>query len=223
MSDARVLSIQCGAAAAVPAGDSGEWWDHAWTTGFFKQPVSGRVWLGYEGLHGDQQSDRRYHGGVDKAVCVYASEHFFPWRDCPGLAAMGPGGFGENFTTQGLLEDGACIGDVFEIGEARLQVSQPRQPCWKLARRWRVKSLTAQVERNGRTGFYFRVLRHGWVEAGMGLRLVERPHPAFSIAHANRVMHPAPDDREAARELAECPALSGSWKDALWHRVQGGL
>ncbi|MCW0217176.1 MAG: MOSC domain-containing protein, partial [Prosthecobacter sp.] len=97
-------------------------------------------------------------------------------------------------------------------------VSQPRQPCWKLARRWQVKDLTAQVERTGYTGFYFRVKKHGWVEAGQDLHLIERTFPQWSIALANEIMHHRRADHEAARELAECPLLSASWKDGLWAR-----
>lgn len=94
-----------------------------------------------------------------------------------------------------------------------------RVTCWKLARRWRIKNLTALVEQTGRTGFYFRVLRHGWIEPGHEMKLVERPFPQFTIAHANRIMHHVKTDFDAARTLAECPALSASWKDGLWARV----
>ena len=170
-----VLSLQTGAAREIPATGSGAWWDATWTSGFHKTAVNGAVWLGYGGLRGDQQADTRHHGGVDKAVCVYAAEHFAHWQRLEGLHDLGPGGFGENFTTLGLLEAEVCIGDVYRVGEARVQVSQPRQPCWKLARRWRVKDLTAQVEQTGRTGFYFRVLRHGWVDSGPAPRAAATP------------------------------------------------
>ena len=216
-----ILSLQVGSAREITTTGSGDWWDRDWTTGFMKQPVPGRVWLAYGGLHGDEQADRQHHGGVDKAVCVYPSEHYPHWRQSLALP-LGYGGFGENFTTQGLLETDVCIGDIYQAGEARLQVSQPRQPCWKLARRWRVKNLTALVEQTGFTGFYFRVLRHGWVEAGQLLELMERPCSKLTIAHANQIMHHDKHDLDSARALAECSALSASWKDSFWHRVVHG-
>jgi MOSC domain-containing protein YiiM len=220
MKSAKLLSIQIAPVTEIAATGSDMWWDKPWTSGFHKQTIRGRIWLGYEGLRGDQQADRRHHGGVDKAVCVYPAEHYPGWRESLKLAEMMHGAFGENFTVQGLLESEVCVGDVFQIGMARVQVSQPRQPCWKLARRWHIKDLTAQVEQSGRTGFYFRVLQHGWVEAGECFELIERRFSRLTIAHANEVMHHLEKDFMAAAELAMCPTLSASWKDSLWLRVE---
>ena len=182
MITATLSSLLLGTPQDIAATGSDEWWDKAWRTGFYKQPASGPCWLGYEGLRSDDSADRRYHGGVDKAVCVYAAE-------------------------------------VFTLGEARVQVSQPRQPCWKLARRWRIKDLTAQVERNGLTGWYFRVLQHGYVNAGDALVLTDRLCPEWTLEHCNNVMYRQKDDPAAARALAGCALLAGSWKDELWQRA----
>ena len=211
-----VLALHTGPISEIVPQGSGEWWDKEWRTGFYKQPRTGPQWLGYEGFHSDEQADPRYHGGVDKAVCVYASEHLPYWHGIAGLSEMAAGAFGENFTTEGLLEEGVCIGDIYAAGEALVQVSQPRQPCWKLARRWRVKDLTARVERTGKTGFYFRVLQHGHVKGGDALELRERPFPQWTIATCNDIMHHGKGGSDAARELSGCAALSGSWKDGLW-------
>ena len=220
MKPSQLLSIQVSPVSEIATTGGDAWWDKPWTTGFYKQNVAGRIWLGYEGLRGDQQADRKHHGGAEKAACVYAVEHYPAWRDSLKLAEMAHGAFGENFTVQGMVEAEVCVGDVFQIGAARVQVSQPRQPCWKLARRWRIKDLTTQVEQTGRTGFYFRVLHHGWVEAGETLELLERPFPRLTIAHANGVMHHRKEDFAAAAELAMCPLLSASWKDSLWQRAE---
>lgn len=214
----KLLSIQTSAIQEIASQESGAWWDKPWSTGFYKQSVLNPIWLGYEGLKGDQQADRRYHGGSEKAVCVYPGEHFPYWLEKLGFDELPNGAFGENFTTSGLLETDVCIGDIYTIGDARVQISQPRQPCWKLARRWQVKDLTAQVERTGYTGFYFRVLKHGIVEAGTEFGLIERPFPQWTIALANEIMHHRRSDKDAARALAECPLLSSSWKDSLWSR-----
>ncbi len=215
----QLLSLQIGAAANVAAQGSDAWWDKEWHTSFYKQSTAGRQWLGYEGLRNDEQADRKNHGGVDRAVCVYASDHYPWWQQTLSLAAMPFGAFGENFTTAGLVEDQVCIGDVFSVGEALVQVSQPRQPCWKLARRWQVKDLAAQVERTGLTGYYFRVLRHGFVVAGDDFTLEERLFPAWTIRRCHEIMYHEKEDIGAARELSLCPALSGVWKDSLWARV----
>ncbi len=218
---AVILALHVGKACEIQPTGTGEWWDRPWRTGYFKRPASGAVWLGYEGFRGDEQEDRRHHGGSEKAVCVYPDEHYPRWRDTLALPGLGHGAFGENLTVSGLTESGVCIGDVFTLGEACVQVSQPRQPCWKLARRWRVKDLAAQVERTGFTGFYLRVLRHGDVRAGDALTLVERFFPQWTIARCNEIMHHQKADAHAARELAGCDLLSTSWKDSLWARSQG--
>lgn len=211
-----VLALLTGPAMEVQSTGTGRWWDKEWRTGMYKQPRSGPQWLGYEGFQTDEQADPRFHGGVDKAVCVYPSEHLPYWNEINGLEGMGHGAFGENLATLGMLEDGVCIGDIYSLGEARVQVSQPRQPCWKLGRRWQVKDLAAQVERTGKTGFYFRVLQHGLVRGGDSLELRERPFPQWTVELCNRIMHQREGGPEAARALSECPALSGSWKDGLW-------
>lgn len=205
----------------VPAG-SEDWWDKSWRTAFYKEPAEGPAWLGYEGFRTDEQADRKAHGGVDRAVCVYPEEHYAYWRGELGIPDLPHGAFGENITVSGLPEDRACIGDLFGLGDLRLQISQPRQPCWKLARRWRVKDLTARVEQTGLTGYYFRVLHHGTVQAGDRLTLLERPLPLWTITRCNEIMIHRKKDAETARELASCPLLSGAWRDALWARAERG-
>jgi MOSC domain-containing protein YiiM len=215
---AEVSALFLGSAREIVSTGTTEWWDKPWRTGFWKESMNVPCWLGYGGFRGDEQADRVNHGGVDKAVCVYPSEHYPTWRQTLGLQDLPFGAFGENLTTCGLTETGVCIGDVFTIGEARVQVSQPRQPCWKLARRWQIKDLTAQVERTGLTGFYFRVLHHGHVCVGNRVALVERHHADWSIQRCNEVMHHRKTDFDQARALATLSLLSASWKDSLWAR-----
>jgi MOSC domain-containing protein YiiM len=216
-----LLSIQVGLPLTRGAAEAADPLDRPWTTGFYKGPVTGPVALGRLGLAGDGQADRENHGGPDKAVCVYSADHYPDWRR--GLALDLPwGAFGENFTIAGLDEPQVCVGDVWRIGATRVQVSQPRQPCWKLARRWRIKDLPAQVIENGRTGWYFRVLEEGLVEAGLPLSLEERPRPEWTIARANQAMHHEKRDRELAAALAAVPELSASWKTSLRGRAAAG-
>ena len=131
--------------------------EEPWTTGIFKTTVCGPVWLGKLNLAGDAQADLSVHGGIHKAVNVYPSEHYSYWRQDIHLPDMPYGAFGENFTTYGLLEDEVCIGDMFGIGDAVVQVSQPRQPCWKLERRWGIKDFVIRIKETGRIGWYLRV------------------------------------------------------------------
>jgi len=220
--EVEVLSIQVGLPRTLGRPEAADPMDKVWTTGFFKEPVAGPVWLGRTNLVGDGQADLQNHGGPEKAVNVYPAEHYPYWESDLGLAGLAPGAFGENFTTIGALEAVVCVGDIFEAGEALVQVSQPRQPCWKLARRWRIKDLALRVQQTGRTGWYFRVLREGRVEAGRPLVLVDRPHPEWTVAAANEVMHHRKADMEAARALAACPALSARWRETLSRRASTG-
>lgn len=194
-----------------------------WTTGFFKESTSESIWLGTLNLVGDGQADLDNHGGLDKAVNVYPHEHYPYWGQTVGLTNLPMGGFGENFTTQGLLEQHVCIGDIFQIGDATVQISQPRQPCWKLARYWRIKDLALHVQESGRTGWYFRVLREGHVQAGKKLILLERPYPSWTVSAANDIMHHRTNDMQAAQELADCIYLSLRWREKLKRRVLTGL
>lgn len=216
MSTPTVLSLHIGRAYVIEPSGTGEWWDKPWQTGFFKETQRQACWLGYEGFRGDEQADRRFHGGSEKAVCVYSAEHYPYWNEKLDLPDLPYGAFGENLTVAGLPETNVCIGDRYSLGEAVVQVSQPRQPCWKLARRWQVKDLAAQVERTGFTGFYFRVLHHGTVRPEDKLVLLERPFAEWTIDRCNQIMHHNKTDHENARKLAECPLLSASWKDSLW-------
>ncbi len=216
----RLVSLQLGKPVSIAPGGSDAWWDHEWSSGIFKQPVPGPVWLGYLGLDGDGVADTKVHGGVDKSACAYPSEHYSHWRNELVQSALPFGAFGENFTTSGLLEGEVCVGDIFEIGEAVVQVSQPREPCWKPSRRWQIKDLAARILATGRTGFYFRTLRHGQVQAGESFRLQQRPHPEWTIATGNRIMHHDKADLLGAAALAACPPLAGNWKDTLHHRCR---
>jgi len=189
-----------------------------WTTGFYKSPVNGSVEIQGYGIDGDGQADLSVHGGPDKAICCYPSIHFAFWKSALGLE-MNPGAFGENFTVDQVTEEDVCIGDRFEANGVVFQVSQPRQPCWKLARRWGVKNLAALVQANGRTGWYFRVVTAGAIAAPATLTLRQRPNPEWTITRANAVMHHQKMDLDAARELIALEGLSESWRDALRKRV----
>lgn len=216
---ARLASIQVGKPREFQSVE-GDTSDKPWVTAFCKQPVEGPVWAATLGLDGDGVAEPKYHGGVDKAVCVYSGDHHAYWRQELGLGEeFGPAAFGENFTIEGLTEDDVCVGDRWRIGDAEVEVSQPRQPCWKLARRWRIKDLTARVQRNGLTGWYLRVTQEGAVTPGDPIERVANPLPEWTIARANEVMHHRKKDRDATAELAAVDLLADAWRDQLNSRL----
>ena len=185
-----------------------------WTSGIYKSPVSGAVCLSAENLDGDQQADLRVHGGPDKALCVYSAHHYPRWREQLDVHECGPGWFGENFSVEGQNESSVAIGDTFRVGTAIVQVSQPRQPCAKLARRWNRPDMPKLVIASGRTGWYLRVIEPGHVEGGQSLTIIDRPFERWTIEAVNDVAHSRSGaaDTDAIHELAECPALAEVWR-----------
>jgi MOSC domain-containing protein YiiM len=179
---------------------------------FVKRPVKGPLELTPTGLLTDQQADLKNHGGADKAVCVYAHEHYEGFEKRLGRS-LNYAAFGENFTTLGLLESNVCIGDTYQIGSTLLQVSQPRQPCFKMGARHAEPQLPAWLQKSGLTGFYFRALQIGHVQAGDGVVLQRKGR--ISILEANRVMHRDRQDFMAIRALLAEPSLSVSWQRSL--------
>ena len=181
-----------------------------------KRPVAKLVAIGPLGLAGDEQADRVHHGGIDKAIHHYPADHYPFWRgemgDVPLLA--GPGAFGENISTSGLDEDSVFLGDRFRLGTALVEVSQARQPCWKLDHRFQTKGVMARVVKTRRSGWYYRVLEPGRVQAGDGLTLVERPYPEwplsslFALLIGGEAKHRPRD----LRALEHVPVLAETWK-----------
>ena len=180
-------------------------------TGMCKQPVSGEVFLSKQGFEGDGVGDLRHHGGEDKAVCVYSIDHYPYWGVTLNIT-MPVAAFGENLSVEGLREGDVCIGDVYRIGTAVVQVSQPRQPCGTLAARFGRNDLIKLVAESGRTGLYFRVLTEGLVQAGDVVSLVERDAREVTVDFANHIFYHDHTDRNGIEKVLAVPALSGSWQ-----------
>ena len=208
----RIESVQTGQARTLGVEGAPDPMDRPWTSAIWKEPVDGRVWLGKEGLNGDVQVSRPGHGGPERALLLYSAEHYPRWRAEWQTRDVSPGGFGENLTVSGADETTTCVGDVYQVGDARIEVSGPREPCNNLVRRHRRKSLIEEVRATSRSGWYVRVLWEGWVEAGVPLALVDRPYPQWPIARAARVRRARATNPEDARLLADCPALLADWK-----------
>ena len=182
-----------------------------------KAPVDGRVLLRTLGLEGDQQADRRYHGGPEKAVYLYSAEHYPFWqRALKSDASLPPGTFGENLTIGGFergLEQELRVGDVLEIGGARVQLTTPRQPCWKLETRMGLAGFSKAFLESGRIGSYARVLEEGEVGAGDELRVVRRSPAAAPFADLIRALYF--EDRDASTRVLADPALEEGMRARL--------
>lgn len=195
--------------------------DKPWESGMFKKEREEKIWLGKTGLAGDEVADLKNHGGPEKAVFAYPAIHYGYWKETLQLPEIGMGGMGENLAVRFMDEGNVCIGDTYEFGEAVIQVSQPRQPCWKPARRYRILDFALKIQQSGKTGWYFRVLKEGFVQGGTGLKLVERPYPEWTIARSNEVMHVKKNDLKLAEQLLSCELLAPNWKRTLMKRLSG--
>ena len=193
-------------------------------SGIAKNPVVGPVAVGTLGLEGDEQGDLRVHGGPDKAVHQYAQAHYPLWRAelgaLPVLAV--PGAFGENLASTGMTEQHVCLGDQVRVGNVLLEVSQSRQPCWKLNDRFGVPDMARRVQHTGRTGWYYRVLEAGTLQAGDALLLVARPWPQWSLARVIEVLYHQPFDADVLLALAALP-LTPSWRRMVDGRLARGV
>lgn len=185
-----------------------------------KQPLAGAVRVGPEGLEGDEQGDRKVHGGINKAVHHYPYEHYRRWIEQLGTLPLlaQPGAFGENISTLGLSEADLCLGDVLRCGDVLLEVAQTRQPCWKLNDRFGIPDMALRVQRSGMTGWYYRVLEPGTLEAGQVLSLEHRPFPRWSLARVLDVLYQRTLDQAALIELSELP-LVPSWQKLVERRL----
>ena len=188
-----------------------------------KRAVEGPVRIGPEGLAGDEQGDRRVHGGPDKAIHHYPRDHYASWQGEVGAHALlqAAGAFGENISTAGITEADVCLGDRLRLGSALVEVSQARQPCWKLSDRFGIADMARRVQDSGRSGWYYRVLETGTVQAGDTLVLVDRPHPDWPLPRLSELLYRRTLDRDELQGALALP-LVPSWRKLFERRVQQG-
>lgn len=209
----KVVSLSVGGPREV------EWDGETVLTSIFKTPVDRRLKVTTLNFEGDQQSDLTVHGGVDKAVYAYPSEHYQAWRDeLPGVE-FPPAVFGENLTTEGLRED-VRIGDRFRIGSAEFVVTQPRLPCFKLGIRFGRMDMLKRMIRNGRTGFYFAVAVEGEVGPGDAIEPIARGEDDLTVADILALYTDGAKDRERLLRATRSQHLSASWKDYFLKRLE---
>ena len=210
------ITLLTGRARPLPGSDA--------LSGMRKTPAETPLRLGPEGFDGDEQADRRVHGGIEKAGHHYPWDHYPLWRaDLGELPALGaPGGFGENISASGLTEATVSVGDIFRLGTALVQVSQGRQPCWKLNHRFNVPDMARRLQKTGRTGWYYRVLEQGFVATGDRLERVDRIAPDWTL---HRLWHALYVDRMNLGELegiAALDVLAEGWRKYAVRRLESG-
>ncbi len=188
-------------------------------TSIFKEPVFGRVRVRRLNIDGDQQSDLTVHGGADKAVYVYPSEHYPFWREELQRTDLPWGAFGENFTTTGLDETNVHIGDRLRLGSAEFVVTQPRMPCYKLGIRFGRPDILKRFLQSERTGFYLAVTLEGDVEAGDAVAVLERDPEAISVRDVVSLYSSGGDDRELLRRVSNLGSLPQHWRDYFGRRL----
>jgi len=188
-------------------------------TGIFKEPVSGPVLLRTLNLDGDRQADLTVHGGPNKAVYGYPSEHYPFWRqELPGMN-LPWGMFGENFTTAGLAEDELHVGDRFQIGSTIVMVRQPRMPCYKLAAKFQRDDMIERFLRSGRSGFYFSVEQEGSVAVDDDFHLLKRNDPGITIAEMNHLFVRDKYNHDLLRKAIATEALPEDWREYFSQRL----
>ncbi len=210
----RLISVNVGRPRPVP------YQDGIVSTGIYKEPVTGPVWVRRLNLDGDGQADLKVHGGEHKAVYAYPLEHYAFWSRGLGRNDLGYGQFGENLTVEGLLEEQVNIGDVYRIGEALLQVSQPRSPCFKLGIRMGDALFPARFAAANRTGLYLRVLEEGRVAAGDAIERIEPAKDSINVRDAFRLRHGTGGTRAEYERAAQISVFSPSWQVAFEKRLR---
>jgi MOSC domain-containing protein YiiM len=205
----KILSVNVGRPRPI------SWEGHAAMSGIFKQPVDGPVQVKTLNLDGDQQADLTVHGGVHKAVYAYPSEHYAFWQSLYPERTLEWGAFGENLTTEGLLESSAGVGDTLQIGTVILRVVQPRLPCYKLAMKFQDKGILQRFTDSGRSGIYFAVETEGQLQTGASIAWIYRQREPLTIADAMRLYNGESVPLDRLDRALKVKALPDSWRKRI--------
>lgn len=209
----KLLAVSVGGPQEV------EWRGQRVRTSIFKTPVPGRVRVGRLNIAGDRQSDLSVHGGLEKAVYGYPSEHYAFWRRELPDTELGWGAFGENLTTEGLLEEDICIGDRYRLGTTELVVTQPRTPCYKLGIRFGRPEMVKRFHQSGRSGFYFVVVREGELATGDLIERLARDEHGLTVADVVRLYATDETNQSLLERASQHPGLPAGWRDHFRQRL----
>lgn len=199
---------------ATFTGKAARHWPGKPASAIVKHRLTGRTRVTKTGMVGDEQADPTVHGGPEKAVHHYAADHYSFWKtEIPDSASrFVAGAFGENISTTGLTEAQLCIGDILRLGSAIVQITQGRQPCWKLSAHIGRADMAARFQKSGRTGWYYRVIEEGFIEAGDPVTLLDRIHPQWPLATVIAARFNPRLEPEIASSLASLAGMSASWR-----------
>ena len=187
-------------------------------TGIYKKSIKEKIFLDKTGFQGDGVGDSRFHGGEDLAVCCYFTDHFSFWENELDRK-IGPGAFGENLSLAGINENHIYVGDIFSLGNAKIEVSQPRQPCHKLNKVFEYQGMACKVQTTGYTGCYFRVIKKGWVSPDSKIKKIEESKDKISIETINILMFKDKKNLKLLKKVSEQEALSLEWREKFKKRL----
>ncbi len=212
---AKIISVQIGSVKTTGDENSNDFLKKQYTTASIKDPVNKKVKVTKLSIVGDSVADTIHHGGVDKAVFANSINNYTSWKEFLGKDELPYGALGENLTFDTLDESNVCIGDIHKIGSVTMQVSQPRQPCWKISRRWEHNNFMKEIYNSGKTGWYYRVIEEGSFEAGDDVELISRLENRLTIFEANETMRDIASHPKRAKYLLNLNILASAWFKSL--------
>jgi len=211
----QIKNIYCGSKQIINDGTRKEY-----QSSYKKQNLNKEKYvINKFGFKDDTQSDKSHHGGVDKAICIY-SQKYYNFFKLKYNIDLQPCAFGENFTIEDFDDSDICLGDRFQCDEVILEVSQPRQPCWKISSILGIKNLTSLVVKESKTGFYFRVIKDGLISENSELVLSSRQYPKLTIEHINKCAFDAQNNQENIKEILDCEKLADAYRVSLNKRYK---
>ena len=217
---AKILSVQIGKVTTTGDKESKDFLKKQYTTASYKNPVNGKVTVTKLTIIGDSVADTIHHGGVDKAVFANSINNYPTWQKFLGKDELPYGALGENLTFDTIDESDVCIGDIHKIGSVTMQVSQPRQPCWKISRMWEHNDFMKEIYDSGKTGWYYRILEEGTFEANNKVELISRLDNRITIFEANETMRNPSAYPKRAKYLLELDVLAKAWFNSLNKRFK---
>ena len=218
---AFVVSIQKGKVAHYGDATKKSFEEKAWQTASFKEPTQEPVFVSFMGMDGDEVADTLHHGGVDKAVFANSYENYPLWEKFLHVSPLPMGALAENLTLSGVHERTVCLGDIHHIGSVILRVSQPRKPCWKIAKRWNAKHFTEEIYTSGLSGWYYQVLQEGLVCKNDTIFLKEKGKGGISILEANHAFKDPQASLQRLKTILSIPLLAPSYLESIEKRVSG--
>ena len=212
---ANIISVQIGEVTTTGDVNSTNIINKQYTTASYKEAVLSSVNVTKLNIVGDNVADTIHHGGVDKAIFVNSLKNYLHWKTFLKKDTLPFGALGENLTVDNIDEHSVCIGDIHQIGTVKVQVSQPRQPCWKISRRWENKEFFNEIYNSGKTGWYYRVLEEGSFKAGDSIIYISSINNKITINDANEAMRNQDLFQDRVQELLKIEELAQAWKNSL--------